>query len=39
MKKLTVMVLALVMVCAVLGGCYAKTCDTTCPGAKASMHS
>lgn len=35
MKKLTMMVLALVMVSAMLGGCYSKSCDTSCPNAKA----
>lgn len=34
MNKLITMVASLLMVCAFLGGCYSKSCDTTCPAVK-----
>jgi hypothetical protein len=39
MKKLTSMLIALVMVCGVLGGCYSKSCDVSCPSVKESKGS
>lgn len=39
MKKLTAMVFALVMISAILGGCYSKSCDTACPSATAYKRS
>jgi hypothetical protein len=34
MKKSIAVIMSVLAICVLLGGCYAKSCDTTCPSVK-----